>query len=432
MEGLENLPAGWEVVELGKIGTFARGSGLVKADLQAEGVGAIHYGQIHTYYNTHTAQTKSFVSSKLAKTLKRAGRGDLIITGVSEDIEGVLKAVAYLGEADICISGDIFAFSHKQDPIFIAYVFQSAYFMRLKAKYASGVKVLRVKLENLRNFQIPLPPLAEQHAIAAFLDEKISKLDALIAKKTQLLEHLKDYKHALISEVATKGLDPNARMKPSGLDWLGEVPEGWEVVRLDSLFGTRNETNRDKAITQILSLVKDMGVLPYEQKGNIGNKAKKDISQYRIVRRGDLVFNKMNAVIGSLGFSQYEGLVSPIYLVLFAKDKRLTFIKYYAYLFGNKALQSSLSQYATGIMKIRESIDYTIFKGMPLPLPPLAEQHTITAFLDKKTRQLECLSAKLQTQIQALKDYKSALISEAVLGLIPLKDTHEKIHRRRP
>ncbi|WP_163535026.1 restriction endonuclease subunit S [Helicobacter suis] len=419
-------------VRLGDIGEFVRGNGLTKADLHPANtdgtlIGAIHYGQIHTYYNTYTTQTKSFVSPALAQQLKKARHGDLIIACVSEDVEGVCKSVAYLGNVDICIGGHTLAYTHKQNPKFIAYVFQTAYFASLKAKYASGIKVIEVRLENLKTLKIPLPPLKEQHAIATFLDHKCAKITACIAKKERMLALLKEYKQALIFQVATKGLNPQERFKPSGVAWLGDIPGHWELVPLRKIFKARNEFNRDRDITLILSLVKDIGVLPYLEKGNIGNKAKTDLSQYQVVRSGDLVLNKMNAVIGSLGVSNYDGLVSPIYLVLFIQNKNLHSMRYYASLFASKALQQSLGQYAYGIMKIRESIDFMSFQQMLLPVPPLQEQHAIATFLDHRLGKLDTLIAKLQTQIQGLKDYKSALISEAVLGQIPLKAKHAKI-----
>ncbi|WP_233716017.1 restriction endonuclease subunit S [Helicobacter suis] len=306
---------------------------------------------------------------------------------------------------------------------FIYYVLTNLQLEHLK----TGGGVPGLNREHVYQILIPLPPLKEQHAIATFLDHKCAKIVACIAKKTRMLALLKEYKQALISKITTKGLNPQEHFKPSGVAWLGDIPGHWGLIPLGRIFKIRDEINKDRAITLILSLVKDIGVLPYSEKGNIGNKAKADLSQYQVVRSGDLVLNKMNAVIGSLGVSNYDGLVSPIYLVLFIQNKNLHLMQYYASLFASKALQQSLGQYAYGIMKIRESIDFMSFKQMLLPLPPLKEQHAIAAFLDHRLAKLDTLITKLQTQIQDLKDYKSALISEAVLGQIPLKAKHAKI-----
>ncbi|WP_120951779.1 restriction endonuclease subunit S [Helicobacter sp. L8] len=165
-----------EWVELGEIGEFIRGTGLTKADLQPDNpsgafVGAIHYGQIHTYYNIHTTRVKSYVCESLGKKLRKVKTGDIVIVGVSEDVAGVCKAVAYLGDEDICIGGDTFAFRHQQNPKFIAYLLQTQDFLRFKQQYAHGAKVIRVSVEALKRFKIPLPPLPIQSQIVDILDQ---------------------------------------------------------------------------------------------------------------------------------------------------------------------------------------------------------------------------------------------------------------------
>lgn len=215
--------------------------------------------------------------------------------------------------------------------------------------------------------------------------------------------------------------------KESGIPWVGKIPEHWEILPLQAVFQNRSENNSDKRISLILSLVKDLGIIPYEEKGDIGNKSKDDLSQYKIARENDIVLNKMNAVIGSIGISKYVGLVSPIYLVLAIRNHELFSPLYFSRMFEIKALQESLSQYASGIMKIRESIDYLDFKKMHIPLPPLEEQKAIADFLDKKTHQIEEFITKKQKLITLLEEKKQTLINQCVTqGLDPstsLKDS---------
>ncbi|WP_082807929.1 restriction endonuclease subunit S [Helicobacter himalayensis] len=165
-----------KMVSLGEIGTFTRGNGLQKKDFTESGVPCIHYGQIHTYYGIHTEKTISFVSEEVAKSLKKAKSGDLIIAGVSENKEDVCKAVAYLGDDEVCISGDSFVFSHKQNPKFISYFFKTDFFQDQKIKFAFGTKVIRVHNSNLSKIKIPLPPLNVQNEIVQILD----KFDCLV------------------------------------------------------------------------------------------------------------------------------------------------------------------------------------------------------------------------------------------------------------
>jgi len=166
---------------LGEIGTFVRGNGLQKKDFVEEGVPCIHYGQIYTYYGTSATKTKTFVSPELAKRLKKAQSGDLVIALTSENVEDVCKAVAWLGDGEIAISGDACIFSHKQNPKYIAYYFQTDAFFQQKKRMVSGTKVMRVSRESLAKITIPLPPLSEQSRIVDILD----RFDALTTSLTE-------------------------------------------------------------------------------------------------------------------------------------------------------------------------------------------------------------------------------------------------------
>ena len=172
--GFEGKDVEWKT--LGEVGEFIRGNGLQKKDFTESGVGCIHYGQIYTHYGTYANKTKTFVSPELAKKLKKASKNDLVIAGVSENVEDVCKAVVWLGDEDICISGDAFIFKHKQNPKFIGYLFQTSMFLEFKKKYAQGAKVTRLQSGSLPKYLIPIPPIEEQERIANSLD----KLDTLI------------------------------------------------------------------------------------------------------------------------------------------------------------------------------------------------------------------------------------------------------------
>lgn len=165
------MGGGYKLKMLGEIGKFTRGNGLQKKDLLDSGIPCIHYGQIHTYYENYTYTTKSFVSAENAKKLKKAKKGDLVIAGASENIEDICKAVVYLGESDVCISGDSFAFSHSLNPKYVGYVFQGEQFIEYKKKYAQGTKVMRLSIERLKQFQIPIPSLETQEKIVSILDK---------------------------------------------------------------------------------------------------------------------------------------------------------------------------------------------------------------------------------------------------------------------
>ena len=155
---------------MGAIGTFIRGNGLQKKDFTESGVGCIHYGQIYTYYGTFATKTKSYVSPNFATKLKKASHGDIVIATTSENVEDVGKAVAWLGNNDIAVSGDAYIFKHNQNPKYIAYLFQTHRFDDFKKMNVTGTKVTRISGDALAKFEIPVPPLEEQARIVSILD----------------------------------------------------------------------------------------------------------------------------------------------------------------------------------------------------------------------------------------------------------------------
>ncbi|MCT3964435.1 restriction endonuclease subunit S [Elizabethkingia anophelis] len=163
---------------LGEIGELIRGNGLPKSDFTETGVPAIHYGQIYTYYRTHTIKTLSFVSPETAIKLKKVDTGDVIITNTSENLEDVGKSVVYLGKEQAVTGGHatIFKPSKKITGKFLAYYTQTAVFAKKKAKYAKGTKVIDVSANDLAKIIFPVPPVEEQERIVSILD----KFDILI------------------------------------------------------------------------------------------------------------------------------------------------------------------------------------------------------------------------------------------------------------
>jgi len=156
---------------LGEVGSFIRGNGLQKKDFVETGIGCIHYGQIYTYYGIKASETISYVTEDLAKSLRKASHNDLIIAGVSENIEDVCKCVVWEGEEDICVSGDTFIFKTDQNPHYIGHLLRTDNFLNYKRKNAIGAKVTRLQTGSLPKYTIPLPPLEEQQRIANILDK---------------------------------------------------------------------------------------------------------------------------------------------------------------------------------------------------------------------------------------------------------------------
>ena len=185
----------WEIKTLGEIGTFTRGNGLQKSDFRVKGFPCVHYGQIHTYYNTCIYKTKSFCEEDLAKKLQKASYGDLLIATTSEDVKACCKAAVWFGAGDVAYSGDSFCYSHDQDPKYMAYLFQTEMFAKQKQKAATGAKVIRVSGESMASFSFAFPPLVQQRQIASILDTfetYISKLEKMIVLRQKQYEYYRE------------------------------------------------------------------------------------------------------------------------------------------------------------------------------------------------------------------------------------------------
>lgn len=214
-------------------------------------------------------------------------------------------------------------------------------------------------------------------------------------------------------------------MKYSGIEWIGEIPKDWKLKRIQFCLNEINEKNIPIKTRQVLSLVKDKGVMLYEDKGNQGNKAKEDISQYKIAYPNTLIINSMNILIGSVGISNYLGCVSPVYYVF--KENEYSDLRYINYIFNTREFQKELRKYANGILEIRLRVSsYDIFKRK-IPLPNKNTQEKIADFLDIKCNEIDVLYAEIEKQIETLEEYKKTIITHAVTkGLnsnIEMKDS---------
>ena len=284
-----------------------------------------------------------------------------------------------------------------------------------------GTTFLELSADALGSIDIPIPTEAEQTAIAAFLDRETAKIDDLVAEQQNLIALLKEKRQALISHAVTRGLNPNAPMKDSGVEWLGEVPAHWDVEPC-RMFVTEQTAKNDGAKDEnYLSLLANVGVIPYEEKGDIGNKKPEDLSKCKLVAKGDLVINSMNYGIGSYGLSALDGVCSPVYIVLRPQLDRIH-MRFALRVFENKAFQRFAQSFGNGILEHRCAINWNTLKSLKVGLPSLTEQLEILNFLDSETSKIDGLVSEAESTITVLQERRTALISAAVTGKIDVRN----------
>jgi type I restriction enzyme S subunit len=185
-------------------------------------------------------------------------------------------------------------------------------------------------------------------------------------------------------------------------------------------------TNEGAANQNYLSLMANIGIIPYEEKGDIGNRKPDDLTKCKLVKKGDLVINSMNYAIGSYGMSDYDGVCSPVYVVLRTRED-VALRRFALRVFENTAFQKYVASLGNGILKHRAAIGWDDIKGINIPLPPLPVQQVILDFVDEATRKLDRLMALRQGQMDLLREQRAAIIQWAVTrglnGRAPLKDS---------
>lgn len=201
-------------------------------------------------------------------------------------------------------------------------------------------------------------------------------------------------------------------MKDSRIEWIGQIPSNWKIERMQWHLEEKNVGNNPVQTTNILSLTNKRGVIPYEEKGNQGNKSKEDVSGYKLAYPNTIVANSMNVIIGSVGLSKYYGCVSPVYYVFQATNNAN--IEFFNYIFSVVGFQRELRKYANGILEIRLRVSADNILKRPVAIPPDDEQARIVDFLNTKCSEIDAISADIQKEIEILEQYKRSVITEAV------------------
>lgn len=285
--------------------------------------------------------------------------------------------------------------------------------IRLFIRQTTGIQNLTLRSYLAQSLY--LPPQEEQEAIVAYLDEKCAQIDRYVTSLEERIERLGELRQALIAEAVTRGINPQAPLRPSGIPWLGKTPQHWEMRKLRQLielFSDKGHPNE-----QLLSVVRELGVVVrnVDSKEENHNYIPDDLSGYKRIRKGDFAINKMKAWQGSYAVSGHQGIVSPAYYTCHLRLKNKEFF--------NMAIRSQayvpfFTQNSKGIRVGQWDLSPVGLKEIPFFLPPQEEQEAIVAYLDEKTTQIDRYTGQLEEMIRQMRDLRQTIISEAVTGKI--------------
>ncbi|MCY3748984.1 MAG: restriction endonuclease subunit S [Acidimicrobiaceae bacterium] len=251
------IPEHWQIMDLGRIGSFFKGGGGTKADETEEGHPCVRYGDLYTRHDFHIRESRSRINPDRAAVYTQIQYGDLLLAGSGETLEEIGKSAANLLREPAFCGGDVVICRPEVeiDATFLGYAADCAPSRHQKSGMGRGVTVMHIYSSELKKLTIAVPPLEEQAQIGAFLDSETARIDKLISMQELLSERLDEYRTALITRVLTKGLPPEAaevagldpapHLKDSGVAWLGEVPQHWRLHRLKHI-ATYRTSNVDK------------------------------------------------------------------------------------------------------------------------------------------------------------------------------------------
>lgn len=273
------------------------------------------------------------------------------------------------------------------------------------------------RYDEMRTITLAVPSYQEQESIANFLDQKTAQIDEAIAIKEKQIALLKERKKIIIQKAVTQGLDPNVPMKDSGVEWIGQVPEHWNVRRAKYLFNEINERS-NAGNEELLSVSHMTGVSPRSEKTNVYMFMAEDYTGSKLCRKNDLVMNIMWAWMGALGVSGQTGIVSPSYGVYRQKYKNTFNPIYLEYLLKTTKYIEYYNKVSTGLHSSRLRFYGHMFFAMDIGFPDYDEQNSIVRYLEEQTSRIDQAVAVQDSQIEKLKEYKTTLINNAVTGKI--------------
>lgn len=300
-------------------------------------------------------------------------------------------------------------------PSYYQYYFKYQYWCMAFFAHGKGVSFdnrWTLNNETLMKYPLLVPPFQIQQKIATFLDDKCSEIDSLRSDIEKEIELLEEYKKSVITEAVTKGLNPDAEMKDSGIEWIGDIPKDWEVDRIKYHF-KRNEP-RNPGNTAVLSVYREYGVIPKDSRNDNHNVTSEDTSKYKYVRKGDLVINKMKAWQGSLAVSDYEGIVSPAYFIYNFTDNLLN--KKYFHFLIRSCYKDEFRRISGGIREGQWDLPAEGFANEYILIPPIDEQNMIVEYIESQITEIVGIIADKKSQLETLNEYKKSLIYEYVTG----------------
>lgn len=428
------IPAVWETRNLTHCCRFFKGLAITKADLTETGTAVISYGQIHSKLNVGThlkPELLRCVPEAIANADpgSRLKVGDIVFADTSEDVEGCGNCV--LMDADIPVYAGYHAIvARPEEPSrsrYFSYLFNAPCWRSQVHSKVAGIKVFSITQRIFKGVSVLLPSESDANAIADYLDEKTAAIDARVAILEKKLAAYRRLKTSVINRAVTRGLDPKAEMKDSGVDWIGKIPAGWEARNLTQCC----DFFKGLAITKADLTESGTPVISYGQihsKLNIGTHLRPELLRHvpeaiaaadpgSRLKVGDIVFADTSEDVEGCGNCVLIDAEFPVYAgyhAIVARPDESGRSRYLSYLFNAPRWRAQIRAKVAGIKVF--SITQRIFKGVSLLLPSVADANAIADYLDAECAKIDKMAELVTREIELYKKLKRSLINEVVTG----------------
>ena len=314
------------------------------------------------------------------------------------------------------------------EPRYFKAYFKSADFIRSLTLFVTGIREgQNIDYERLSRAFMPLPPPDEQVAIVRFLDWANGRLERAIRAKRKVIALLNEQKQAIIHRAVTRGLDPSARLKPSGIPWVGDIPKHWEVRRAKYVFREIDQRSVDGRETH-LAMSQRLGLVPSNQVSS--SLRSQSYAGGKLCQSGDLILNRLKAHLGVFAMARQAGVISPDYTVF--RSLRPTRVEYFESVLRSPGCRHELRIRAKGIVEGFWRLYTDDFYDIRLPVPPFEEQGRIVSGMLEATSALNGTISRLEREIELLREYRTRLVTDVVTGKLDVRDAAVRLPDEAP
>lgn len=399
------LPSEWDSTKMRKL-FKERVNKVSDKEFQALSVGKMGVvPQLETAVKTDNGDNRKLIK-----------KGDFAINSRS-DRKGSGGVSAYTGSCSLIIT--VLELPEELNGNYYHYLLRSSGFSEEFYRNGHGLvsDLWTTKWQEMKNIFVPVPPRAEQDQIVRYLDWKTAEMNRFIHEKKKQIKLLEELKTVIINETIFSGIHKD-ELKQTGCNWIPDIPKHWKLLKSKHIFEEVVDTGYGNELP-LLSITNKDGVVLQSETGR-KKRMSEDPSAYKRIRPGELGYNLMNAFIGSLGISKYDGLISPAYAVCRPIIKMCP--KFFEYVYKTPQFLQEFDNNSYGIMIERNRLYFDNFKQIITPIPPYEEQVEIVEFIETKIKKIDAMIEGIRREISLVEELKVKLISDVVTGQVDVRD----------